>query len=91
MGVLERGQNLVRLKELYEVEFPQTKQGMRNAQTSKNAESAFLETPTFTKDIAEKMKKSERVIQEEVQIATRIPEKVQTLIKDLPVADNKSD
>jgi ParB family chromosome partitioning protein len=89
LTVLERGQQLKRLKEFYEAEHPQTKQGMRNAQTSKNAESAFLETPAFAKVTAEKINKSERVIQEEVQVATRIPEKVQTLIKDLPVADNK--
>jgi hypothetical protein len=43
------------------------------------------------KDLAEKTNKSERSIERDIQIATRIPEKVQTIIKDLPVADNKSD
>ncbi len=80
-----------RLKEFYEVEHPQTKKGgdkqTEAAKKNLSADSAL----TFAKSTAEKINKSERTIQEEVQVATRIPEKVQTIIKDLPVADNKSD
>ncbi len=43
--------------------------------------------PSFAKNTAEKINRSERTIQDEVQVASRIPEKVQTLIKDLPVLE----
>ncbi len=51
----------------------------------------LLEAPSFVADVATKTNKSERSIQVEVQVATNIPERVQTAIKDLPVADNKTD
>ncbi len=89
--MLERGRQYKRLKDLYEAEFPQTKRGMRNGQTSKDADSASLETRSFVKDTAAKTKISGRTIEEEVQVATNISEEVQTIIKDLPVADNKSE
>ncbi len=75
------------MKEFYEAEHPETKQnvagGNAKSKLSNNittADSAVA--PSFTKVTAEKINKSERVIQEEVQVASRIPEKVQTLIKD---------
>jgi hypothetical protein len=88
LTVLERGQLLRRLKEFYEAEHPQTKHGGVGRGRNRDAESAPLK---FAKVTAEKLNKSERVVQEEVQVATRIPDKVQEKIKDLPVADNKSD
>ncbi len=91
LTTLERGQQYKRLKDLYEAEFPQTKHGRRNGQTCKTAESAVLETPAFVTDVSTKTNKPERTIREDVQIATNIPKKVQAIIKDLPVADNKSD
>ncbi len=58
--------------------------------TKIKSQDVRLDTPRFTKAMAEKTGQSERAIQRDIQIATHIPEKVQTLIKDLPVADNKS-
>ncbi len=96
LTVLERGQQLKRLKELYEVENEDTKKGVAGGKAKSklsndltNEQSAVV--PSFVKDIAEKTKVSERTIEKDVQIATNIPEKVQTIIKDLPVADNKSE
>jgi hypothetical protein len=96
LTVLERGQQWKRWKEFFDAEQQETKQGVAGGKAKPklsndltNEQSAVV--PTFVKDIAEKTKTSERTIQHEVQIATRIPEKVQTIIKDLPVADNKSD
>jgi ParB family transcriptional regulator, chromosome partitioning protein len=76
---------------LYEAEHPETRNGMRNGQTSKKTESAFLETPSFITDVAAKTNKSETTIKEEVQIATHIAEPIQEVIKDLPIADRKTD
>lgn len=94
LTVLERGQQYKRLKDLYEAEFSETKTGQAQAlkmnQVKGNNVSAES-APTFTKHTAAKTKKPERTIQEEVQVATNISNEVQTIIKDLPVADNKSE
>jgi pyruvate/2-oxoglutarate dehydrogenase complex dihydrolipoamide acyltransferase (E2) component len=72
LSALERSEQLLRRKQLHEAEFPQTKRGGdRQSEPAKeklNAESAF----SFSKDVSKKTGKSERVIQEDVQIATRI-------------------
>jgi hypothetical protein len=105
LKVLERGQQLKRLKQFYEAEHPQTKQGgdkqteaaKKNPQTEAGQSQvlgmkkalgkdvAAESAATFTKDLSEKTGKSETTIREEVQVASRIPEKVQTLIKDLAI------
>jgi hypothetical protein len=88
---------LKRLKQFYEADNQETKKGVAGGKASgvarnkgTTAHSAVV-PGSFTKTTAEKINKSERTIREEVQVATRIPEKVQMIIKDLPVADNKSD
>ncbi len=47
--------------------------------------------PSFVADTAAKINKSEDAISKDIQIATNIPERVQAAIRDLPVADNKSE
>lgn len=91
LNALERGEQLKRRKDLYEAKYPETKQGMRNGQTSKSAESASLETTSFVKDTAAKTNKSSRTISEDVQVATRIPEPVRDAIRQTPIADNKTE
>ncbi len=94
--VLERGQQLKRWIELRDAENRKTEQIVVEEKIkSKTSNSKPIIVPInsrpFVKEIAEKTAKSEASVYQDVQIATRIPEKVQTLIKDLPVADNKSD
>ncbi len=97
MTVLERGQQYKRLKALYEAEYPETKQyvagvnGSNKVQGNDDATADSAVASSFVADTAAKTNHSERVIREEVQVATNIPARVQTAIKDLPVADNKSD
>ncbi len=95
LTVLERGQLLRRLKEFYEAEHPETKQGAKGGnfkeKTKEVKKTESVSIPTFAKEVSQKTGKSETTIREEVQVATRIPDKVQEKIKDLPVADNKSD
>jgi ParB family chromosome partitioning protein len=96
LTVLERGQQYKRRKDLYEGKFPQTKNGgspgkAGGGKKAKTAESAILEAPAFVTDTATKTNQSERTVREDVQVATNISNEVQAIIKDLPVADNKSD
>ncbi len=70
------------------VEHPETKHGATGRGRNRELDSSSL---NFVVETAAKTNKSEAVISNEVQIATNIPARVQTAIKDLPVADNKSD
>ncbi len=90
MTVLERGQQYKRLKALYEAEHPQTKNGGDRKSDEIRTRSPRSDSVSFVQDTVTKTNKSKRVIEEEVQVATNIPARVQTAIKDLPVADNKS-
>ncbi len=80
-----------RLKQLHEVEFPETKAGisqalgMNQAKENQTADSAV----SFVKQTAAKTGKSERTIREDIQIAENISEDVRDSIRDSPVADNK--
>ncbi len=74
------------MKEFYEAEHPQTKQGAKGGNFKEKPKEAkktdSVSIPTFAKEASQKTGKSETTIREEVQVASRIPEKVQTLIKD---------
>lgn len=85
---LEKGQHLIRRKEIYEKLFPETKKGAINQHTKVlTAESAVS---TFTKDTAIKTGISERALQVSVQIAKNITPEVQKQIQNTPMADQKT-
>ncbi len=91
--MLERGQQYKRLKALYEAEHPETKRGVAGATAKHNGDSATVESTvaeSFVKDTSTKAKVSEAAIYQDIQVATNISNEVQAIIKDLPVADNKS-
>ena len=67
----ELGDQLLRRKELYEMLHPETRQGMRNGQTSKNANLASLETKSFAQDTSEKTGMSQRTVS--FSIEARVP------------------
>ncbi len=75
LNALECGEQLSKRKELYEAKYPQTKRGAKGGKgnakplANVNAESAL----SFTSDTSSKTNKSKRTIEEDVQIATRIP------------------
>ena len=58
----ELGDLLLRRKELYEAIHPETRQGQRNGQTAKNANSSLLETKFFAQDTADKLGISKRML-----------------------------
>lgn len=68
----ELGDQLLRRKELYEMLHPETRQGMRNGQTSKIANLASLETKSFAQDTSEKTGMSKRTVSRLLQIANNM-------------------
>ena len=65
-------EQLLRRKEIYETLHPETRHGMRNGQTSKNANLATLETKSFAEDTAEKTGMSKRAVSRLLQIANNL-------------------
>ena len=65
-------EQLLRRKEIYETLHPETRHGMRNGQTAKNANLATLETKSFAEDTAEKIGMSKRAVSRLLQIANNL-------------------
>ncbi len=85
LTVLERAEHLARRKEIYEALHPATKRGVAGAEARWHAS----ETVSFASGTARKTGLSPGTIQQDVQIATRIPEDVRDAIRDMPLADSK--
>ena len=77
----ELGEQLLRRKDIYEMFHPETKQGMRNGQTAKNANLASLETKSFAQDTAEKTGMSKRVVSWLLQIANNLSADAKQIVK----------
>ncbi len=77
----ELGDQLLRRKELYEMLHPETRQGMRNGQTAKNATLASLETKSFAQDTAEKTGMSKRTVSRLLQIANNMTQDAKRIVQ----------
>jgi len=79
-------EQLLRRKEIYETLHPETRHGMRNGQTAKNANLATLETKSFAEDTAEKTGMSKRTISRLLQIANNMTQDAKRIVQasDLP-------
>jgi len=99
---LERAEAMRSRKELYERKHPETKAGVaggrasgkaRKSDEGTNADSAFVPPPTttFTADVAAKTGMSERTVQEDIHIAENITPEVKAMIRDTPLADQKTE
>lgn len=82
----ELGEQLLRRKELYEALHPETRQGMRNGQTSKNENFSLLGTKPFSQDTAEKLGVSKRTVEQLVQTARDLTPEAKKIIRE---ADSK--
>ena len=82
----ELGDLLLRRKELYEAVYPETRQGMRNGQTSKNDNLTSLQAKPFSEDTAEKLGVSKRTVERLVQTAANLTPEAKKVIRD---ADDK--
>ena len=77
----ELGDQLLRRKELYEMLHPETRQGMRNGQTSKKANLASLETKSFAQDTSEKTGMSKRTVSRLLQIANNMTQDAKRIVQ----------
>ena len=82
----ELGDLLLRRKELYEAIHPETRQGQRNGQTAKNANSSLLEAKSFSQDTADKLGVSKRTVEQLVQTARDLTPEAKKIIRE---ADTK--
>ena len=82
----ELGEQFLRRKEIYEMLHPETRQGMRNGQTVKNAKMASLETKSFAQDTAEKTGMSKRTVSRLLQIANNMTQDAKRIVQasDIP-------
>ncbi len=72
---------LLRRKEIYEALHPETKQGMRNGQTSKNRNLRSLEAKPFAVDTAEKIGVSRATVERQIQTAKNLTPETKEIIK----------
>ena len=82
----ELGDLLLHRKELYEALYPETRQGMRNGQTSKNENFALLGAKSFAQDTADKLGIGKRTVEQLVQTAANLTPEAKKIIHD---ADGK--
>jgi len=82
----ELGEQLLRRKELYEALHPETRQGMRNGQTSKNENFSLLGAKPFSQDTADKLGVGKRTVEQLVQTARDLTPEAKKIIRD---ADSK--
>jgi ParB family transcriptional regulator, chromosome partitioning protein len=88
LNELEKGEQIARRKELYELIYPgTTKKEIAKA----NRTGCGSELISFSKDTAQKTGLSMRTIQQKTQFATKIPKDLRDEIRDMPIADSKKD
>ncbi len=93
LTVLERGEGLVRRKAIYEVLHPEAKVGASpgKAGGGKVARTKNATVASFADNTAVSTKLSARTVQEDIQIATKLPPDVRDAVRDMPLADRKRD
>lgn len=79
---VEEWEQLARRKEIYEKLHPETRQGQRNGQTSKNETVSVLDAKPFTQDTAEKLGVSPRSIEQKIQVAKNLTPEVKEIVKE---------
>lgn len=89
---LERGEHLLKRKEVYERKFPQTRQHIAGAVAANQAMGNATENfsvASFAKDTATKTGVTDRAIRQSIRRARKIDEKVRDRIRDVPeIADS---
>ncbi|WP_322170578.1 ParB/RepB/Spo0J family partition protein [Acutalibacter caecimuris] len=81
LSPIEFGDLLLKRKQIYETLHPETRQGMRNGQTSKNDNLSVLETRSFTQDTADKLGVSPRTVERQVQIAKNLTPETKEILQ----------
>ncbi|MBD5152030.1 MAG: ParB N-terminal domain-containing protein [Oscillibacter sp.] len=81
LDYIDEGKQLARRKEIYETLHPETRQGQRNGQTSKNETVSVLENKSFARDTAEKLGVSPRCIEQKIQVAKKLTPEAKEIVK----------
>lgn len=87
---LERSEHLSRRKHLYLLKHPETKRG-GGAGLPGGGKAKSETVSSFAADTSAKTGRTERAVQQDVQIAESIPEDVREAIRETPLADSKTD
>jgi len=86
---LERAEHLSARKGWYEAKHPETRRGGdRRSEAARSNGNDFV---SFGADTSQKTGRSERAVQQDVQIAQSIPEDIRDAIRDTPLAESKTD
>jgi ParB family transcriptional regulator, chromosome partitioning protein len=91
LSVLERGEQLIRRKEIYEQRYPETRHGGSRKRKSSETDQAAEEKQRFTKTMAVATGHSETKIQRSVRIVKKIPPPVRNIIRGTSIANSLKD
>lgn len=83
---IDRGNQLLRRKEIYEELYPETRAGVAGGKASgatrgTNETDSFVQLPSFTEDVSRKTGVSRRTVEQDVQIAKKLAPEAQKLVK----------
>lgn len=87
---IDEADQLLRRKEIYEELHPETRQGMRNGQTSKTETVSVLETKSFAADTAAKTGITERAVRGKIQIAKNLTPEVKAVVKESGISEKNA-
>lgn len=90
LSALEQAEQMKRRKEIYEILHPESKaKNIKSKNLPKRNDFVLDKPKTFTQDTAEKTGKSQRSIQQDVQIASNISEDTKEKIKGTEIENKK--
>ena len=87
---IDEANQLLQRKEIYEELHPETRQGMRNGQTSKTAAVAVLESKSFGADTSSKTGMAERTIRDKIQVAKNLTPEVKAVVKESGISEKNA-
>ena len=87
---IDEANQLLQRKEIYEELHPETRQGMRNGQTSKTAAVAVLESKSFVADTSSKTGMAERTIRDKIQVAKNLTPEVKAMVKESGISEKNA-
>ncbi len=87
LSVLERGEHLLRRKQIYETKYPETRKGIAGGKARQGSATEII---SFANNTGSILDVTPRTIRQEVQIAESIADDVKSVIRDTELADNKT-
>jgi hypothetical protein len=84
LGIRNRAEHLAERKRLYLLKHPETRRGTAGASAKHGSANEMI---SFAADSAQKTGRTERAVQQDVQIAESIPEDVRDAIRETPLAE----